>query len=149
VLDNATYPLALFKELYHQRWPVEEDYKVIKLRVEVENWSGKSTLAVQQDFYATLFTTNLTVILTQPAQTQVTQQSQTKCYAYRVNCAYALAILKDTVVLLLQRSLISDLLEALWQAMIHTTEPVRPGRKFPRRKGARRKRFSMCYKSAR
>jgi hypothetical protein len=47
-LDNATYPLALFKELYHQRWPVEEDYKVIKLRVEVENWSGKSTLAVSR-----------------------------------------------------------------------------------------------------
>jgi len=149
VVDSAAYPHALFKDLYHQRWPVEEDYKVLKLRAEVENWSGKSTLAVQQDFYAKIFTTNLTVILTQPAQTQVTHQSQTKRYAYRVNFAYALSIMKDTVVHLLRQSSISDLLTALWQAMMHTTEPVRPGRKAPRRKGQRRKRFSMCYKSAR
>jgi hypothetical protein len=149
LVDSTAYPYALFKELYHQRWPVEEDYKVIKLRAEVENWSGKSTLAVQQDFYAKLFTSNLTVILSQPAQTQVTQQSQTKRYAYRVNFAYALSIMKDTVVQLLRRSAIHDLLAALWQAMLRTTEPVRPGRKAPRRKGQRRKRFSMCYKSAR
>jgi len=149
LLDSIAYPYALFKELYHQRWPVEEDYKGLKLRAEVENWSGKSTLAVQQDFYAKLFTTNLTVILTQPAQTQVTQQSQTKRYAYRVNFAYALSLMKDTIVQLLCQSSISDLLAALWQAMRHTTEPIRPGRKAPRRKGPRRKRFSMCYKSAR
>jgi len=149
LVDSTAYPHAQFKELYHQRWPVEEDYKVIKLRAEVENWSGKSTLAVQQDFYAKIFTINLTVILTQPAQTQVTHQSETKRYAYRVNFAYALSLMKDTVVHLLRQSAISDLLTALWQAMMRTTEPIRPGRKAPRRKGQRRKRFSMCYKSAR
>ena len=149
LVDDTAYPYALFKELYHQRWPVEEDYKVIKLRAEVENWSGKSTLVVQQDFYAKVFTTNLTVILTHPAQTQVTQQSPTKRYAYRVNFAYALSVMKDTVVRLLQRDHIRDLLEALWQALQRTTEPVRPGREFPRHKGPRRKRFSMCYKLAR
>lgn len=81
-----------------------------------------------------MFTTNLTVILTHPAQTQVTQQSPTKRYAYRVNFAYALSSMKDTV-RLLQRDHIRDLLEALWQALQRTTEPVRPGRKFPRHKG--------------
>ena len=42
LLDQARYPYAVFKDLYHHRWPVEEDYKVLKLRVAVENWSGKS-----------------------------------------------------------------------------------------------------------
>lgn len=149
LLDPVAFPYALFKELYHLRWPVEEDYKVVKLRAEVENWSGKSTLAIQQDFYAKVFTANLTVILTQPAQAEVAQQSQTKRYAYRVNLAHALSKMKDLVVLLLQRDTVSDLLATLWQVLTHTTEPVRPGRKFPRPKGPRRKRFSMCYKSAR
>jgi len=31
----------VFKELYHLRWPVEEDYKVIKCRIESpKNFSG-------------------------------------------------------------------------------------------------------------
>jgi hypothetical protein len=41
--------------LYHTRWPVEEDYKALKSRIEVENWSGKSVLAVYQDFHVLLF----------------------------------------------------------------------------------------------
>jgi len=35
-----------FKDLYHRRWPVEEDYKMLKLRVAVENWLGKSPLSI-------------------------------------------------------------------------------------------------------
>lgn len=149
LLDATTFPYALFKELYHQRWPVEEDYKVIKLRAEVENWSGKIPLTVFQDFHAKVFTTNLTAILAHPAQAEVARQSQTKRYRYQVNFAHTLSCMKDTVVLLLQHPGHTALLEALWDTMIHTIEPIRPERKFPRRKGPRRKRFSMTYKSLR
>ena len=39
LLDGAAYPTTIFKELYHQRWPVEENYKVMKSRIEIENFS--------------------------------------------------------------------------------------------------------------
>ena len=65
LLDQERYPYALFKDLYYHRWPVEEDYKVLKLRVEVENWSGKSPLSIYQDFHAKVFTATLTAILAQ------------------------------------------------------------------------------------
>ena len=61
--NQKEYQYSIFKELYQNRWPVEEDYKIMKHRLEVENFSGKSTEAVHQDFFAKLFTKNLTSIL--------------------------------------------------------------------------------------
>ena len=63
LLDMQLIPHDQFSDLYHNRWPVEEDYKVIKSRIEVENWSGKTVLAIYQDFHAKVFTKNLTAIL--------------------------------------------------------------------------------------
>lgn len=146
LLDQARYPYALFKELYHQRWPVEEDYKVLKLRVEVENWSGKSPLSIYQDFHAKVFTTNLTAILAVPAQAVVAQQSQVKQYTYQVNFAHLLSKMKNTVVLLLRRTHIADILTSLWQIMTRVVEPIRPDRKYPRDKTTKRRRFAMTYK---
>ena len=146
LLDQAQYPYAVFKELYQQRWPVEEDYKVLKVRAEVENWSGKSTLSCYQDFHAKVFTANLTAILAHPAQTEVAHQSQAKQYTYQVNFAHLLSKMKDTVVRLLRSSVNDDILTSLWQIMLHTIEPIRPGRKSPRRKASKFKRFAMAYK---
>lgn len=149
LLDSGSYPYAVFKDLYHQRWPVEEDYKVLKLRVEVENWSGKSTLAVYQDFHAKVLTANLAAILAQPAQQEVVQQSQPKQYTYQVNFAHLLSKMKDTVVFLLRGIMLEDILASLWQIMVRVVEPIRPGRSYPRKKTRRSRRFSMNYKPLR
>ena len=149
LLDAQCYPYSEFKDLYHQRWPVEEDYKVVKLRTEVENWSGKSALSVYQDFHAKVFTKNLTAILAFPAQEEVNQQSQGKKYAYQINFTQALSKMKDTVVLLFQRTEALRILTRLWEVMTQTIEPIRPGRKYPRPKSARHKRFAVTYKPVR
>lgn len=67
LLDTVAYPIAVFEDLYHCRWPVEENYKVMKCRIEIENFSGESVWAVYQDFHAKVFTMNLTAILAHPA----------------------------------------------------------------------------------
>ena len=149
LLDTDHYPYSDFKALYHQRWPVEEDYKVVKSRTEVENWSGKSALSVYQDFYAKVFTKNLTAILAFHAQEEVKQQSRDKKYIYQINFTQALSKMKDTVVLLFQRTDVLRILTRLWEVMTRTIEPIRPGRKYPRPKSARRKRFAVTYKPVR
>lgn len=149
LLDSTRYPVSVFKELYHERWPVEEDYKVMKLRVEVENWSGKSVLAVQQDFHAKVFTKNLAAILAQPAQQVVQQASQGKKYIYQINMTNVLSKLKDTIVLLFQRAAIAPLLEQLWVGLIQTIEPIRPARSVPRVKRVKPKKFPFAYKPTR
>lgn len=149
LLDTQRYPYAFFKDLYHNRWPVEEDYKALKSRIEVENWSGKSVLSIYQDFHAKVFTKNLTAILAQPAQKVVAQESQEKKYAYQVNMANAFSKMKDTIVLLFQRTAILSLLEQLWQLMTQTIEPVRPGRSFSHKKRVKARKFAMSYKPLR
>lgn len=89
---------------------------------------------------------NLTAILAQPAQRVVEQQTQDKRHTYQINITYAFSKMKDTVVLLFQRTHIRPLLNRLWQLMIKTIEPIRPGRSCPRRKRVKRKRFPLCYK---
>lgn len=149
LLDGFTYPVSLFKELYHQRWPVEEQYKVIKCRLEVENFSGTSVLAVYQDFHAKVLTANLTAILARPAQAMVTLGDAEKKYSYQINMTNALSKMKDTVVLLFQRTTLLPLLHDLWQVLIKTIEPIRPGRSYPRIKRVKPKKFPMCYKPTR
>lgn len=149
LLDSNAYPVSVFKDLYHHRWPVEEDYKAMKCRIEVENFSGESVLAVYQDFHAKVFTMNLTAILAQPAKKVVQQESQEKKYSYQINMTNAFSKMKDTVVLLLRRANILPLLQCLWQLMIKTIEPIRPGRSYPRKKRVKPKRFPMAYKHIR
>jgi hypothetical protein len=149
LLDPQAYPYTLFKELYHDRWPVEEDYKAMKSRMEVENWSGESVSAVYQDFHAKVFTKNLTAMLAHPIETELGQISSEKQYRYRPNMTHALSKMKDTVVLLLQPVNPLSLLRRLWHLMLKTVEPVRPGRSYPRVKRVKRRRFAVNYKPIR
>jgi len=55
LLNSTTYSRSSITNLYKQRWQVEEAYKLVKARLEVANFSGKSLEAVQQDFYAKTF----------------------------------------------------------------------------------------------
>jgi hypothetical protein len=149
LLDHQTYPVSIFKELYHLRWPVEEQYKVFKTRLELENFSGTSVLAVYQDFHAKVFAANLTAILARPAQEVVAQHSLEKKYRCQINMTNALSKMKDTIVLFFHRSNILPLLQSLWQIMIKTIEPIRPGRSYPRLSRVKPKKFPICYKPTR
>ena len=62
LIDQQHYPYRIFCGLYQLRWPVEESYKTMKSRLEIENFSGKSCLAINQDFYAKIFSCNLVSI---------------------------------------------------------------------------------------
>jgi hypothetical protein len=57
--DRQAYPTALFANLYHQRGGVEEDYKVLKSRLNIENYYSISVEGILQDLQAKLLTKNL------------------------------------------------------------------------------------------
>jgi len=149
LLDKKEHPHEIFKELYHKRWPIEEDYKAMKSRIEVENFSGKSVESVYQDFYAKVFTANLTAAMVHPAQDIVEQQTEQRVHSYQVNLTQALSKMKDTVVLLFHRLNIRELISSLLTLFIQTIEPIRPDRKFPRKKGVKKQGFYPCYKPIR
>ncbi len=52
LIDTQIYTHRAITNLYKQRWGIEEVYKLIKARLEVADFSGKTAWAIQQDFYA-------------------------------------------------------------------------------------------------
>jgi len=63
LINTRQYPYRIFKDLYHQRWGVEDDYKIMKSRLTVENYSGFSVDVVLQDIYAKSLTKNITAVV--------------------------------------------------------------------------------------
>ena len=64
LLDEVKYPTADFKEIYGLRWGVETFYGVVKTRLQLENFTGKTVESIRQDFHATIYITGLESILT-------------------------------------------------------------------------------------
>jgi hypothetical protein len=151
LMDELAMPASEFKELYHLRWGVEENYKRLKQWVEIENFSGKSVLSVKQDFYAKVFTTNLTSMIANASQKQVDQTTAHRKYDYQVNFAQALSKMKNTLLELLWFSAqtLQNRLRALIEHMACTIEPIRKGRSYSRSKSKMKNRvFYGNYKRA-
>ncbi len=147
LIDKDLYPSDIFMELYHKRWPVEEDYKTMKCWIEVENFSGKSVLSVYQDFYAKVFSKNLTSVLAYPTREIIKQNSENRKYEHQINFVQALSKTKNVIALLFirQKNKLTEIISSLHEIFIKTTEPIRPDRKFPRNHKIRRS-FYLNYK---
>jgi hypothetical protein len=151
LVDEETYTHEDLCALYAKRWPVEEDFKAMKLRTEVENFSGKSVLAVYQDFHAKVFAKNLAAVLIHPVQERVDAEASGKAHPYRINFTQTLSKLKDTLTVFFTSPYpaLKRLLETFQKIMAKTLEAVRPNRSFPRKHKVMRKPFYPAYKPAR
>jgi hypothetical protein len=142
--DGQLYPSTCFADLYHRRWGIEEGYKVLKCRVECENFTGKSVLSVMQDFHARVVSTNLTVLLTHQAQREIPKSPRR--HPLRVNFSHALSRMRNAIVRLLVAANPRALVDTLIETFRRTTEPVRPQRAFPRIFYQTARRFRATYK---
>lgn len=144
LVDLQEYPHQVFKRLYHLRWDIEESYKKDKHRLQLENFSGKTIIAIYQDFYANMLLGNLTAILSASLEGKIKKKKGRTKHKYQVNITTALSKVKDTIVLLFKRLNISGLLNKLEQMFLCNLLPVRQGRSFDR-KMYNRKRYHKTY----
>jgi hypothetical protein len=135
--DRAIYSLEDLKELYHCRWGVEEAYKLLKCRVGLEKFSGKTAKAVRQDFHAKIFMMTMCAILSFPLEQKVREESKKaqQKHQKKINRTNAIGYIRDnlTILWLKTKKVIKDLLEALDNVLEKSKDIVRPGRKFPRK----------------
>lgn len=89
LLDAVVCPAAAFLDLYHSRWRIEEAFKRLKLRLALENTSGLSLLAAQQDFAAKILADNLDALTVKEAAEHNGIPDD-----YKINRTYAFAHLK-------------------------------------------------------
>ncbi len=147
--DQNAYPKELFKKLYQMRWPVEEDYKTLKYRLQIENFSGKTVHSVYQDFHAKVFSKNLTAVIATTSCEEIIKKSENLKYLHQLNFAQALAEMKDTIVMLFNssRKKLINYVEQISEIFIKTTEAIRLNRKYPRRHRVKQTRFHLEYKT--
>lgn len=145
LMDSQRYAASVFGDLYHQRWGIEEGYKFLKCRVEIENFSGKSVHAVMQEFHAKIVTGNLTALNAYQAQSEISEGAGRR--AVRVNFSHAIASMKSTIVRLLTAANPIPVITAYLDRIRRTVEVVRPGRTVKRRIAkVIPPRFRMTYK---
>jgi hypothetical protein len=143
LLNKDRYPHRLFADLYHWRWPVEEDYKLMKYRIEIENFSGKTVHSVYQDFHAKVLSKNIVAAVAHTTIPRILQKSIALKFQHQLNRAQAVSRMKNTIVLFFKRShdVMIELVEQIRTIFVQTTEAVRPGRKYPRRNRVKQARF--------
>lgn len=132
-LDRQAWPVELMGRLYALRWGAEEQYKLSKIRSEIERWSGKSDRTVEQDFHGRILLQNLSSILSWEAR-PVVQEATSHCqYEYQVNRTRALSITRSVLyALLCLPERVVELFEGLTEKYSRKPCPIRPGRRYPR-----------------
>jgi hypothetical protein len=144
LLDTDKYPYETFQELYHLRWGVEESYKKDKHKLQLENFSGSSNIAIMQDFYANILLGNITAILSSNLEQEINKKRKRTKYKYKINVTTALSKVRDAIVHLFSGIDILSLIRKLIENFLSNIQPIRPGRSFPRNKG-KRKRYHKTY----
>lgn len=124
--------ISEFKALYFKRWGVEINISRQKNILQLESFSGLKPISVEQDFYATIFVTNLFSILTKEAQNTIDTTMVKRKYPMKINGNKSFGKFKNNIISLFATQKPEIILEKLHQCFIRDPLPVRFNRSFPR-----------------
>jgi hypothetical protein len=134
LVDEQRYPTEEFLTVYGWRWGHETFHFMLKGRLELENYSGLTVEAVQQDFHAAVLLCNLESLLSEPAQAALNEGHASQRQTKRVNRSVSYHALKDQLLDLLYRDVpAAEVIEKLTRLFQGSPVAVRPDRKIPRR----------------
>jgi len=97
VLDKTILSTQEFKKLYFNRWKIESYYDIMKNRLSLENFSGTTVLSIKQDFYATMFISNLESALSHGLNEELENEKGNKRrkYTQKVNKSVSFNAIKN------------------------------------------------------
>ena len=140
LLDQDQFSVPELGRVYGWRWGEETFYGVLKTRLALENFSGQTVGAVQQDFHASVFITGLETFFIEDAQARLVQRSSQNRYPQQVNKNVSFNAIKNQVLDLFYRDTDeSVILEQLTDLFLMKPTCVRADRMVPRRKSHSRK----------
>jgi hypothetical protein len=144
--DQKKFSLEKLKELYFLRWGTEEKYKQTKHRVEMENFSGKTAIAIKQDFFAKIFTMNLTALVMFPVKEQIAEDTKDREYQYKTNWSKALGKVRNFAFKMFLSDPVLTFIENMQFFFRKYLVPIRPNRIFPRKKYIAARQYPATYK---
>jgi len=146
--DTEKYLYKEFKALYHYRWNEEEAYKLLKSRIELEDFSGKTARAVKQDFHAKIFLMTLCASYAHPIEEKVIAEykaDENRKHDQKINRTNAVSMTLDILIPVFVRKKYREALNAFDLLVSGTREIIRPNRNVPRNKKPK-KPYAMNYK---
>lgn len=151
LLDPIKYKTEGFGLLYNLRWNHEESYKLLKIRAELENFSGKKAITVRQDFHAKIFSMTLCAAYAHPIEEKVISEykenieNQKVKHSQKINRTNALSMLQSILVPVFIKNNFENAIKAFDDIVYKTREIIRPNRTNPR-KHKPKKQYNMVYK---
>jgi hypothetical protein len=136
LLDEKDYPTELFGEVYNFRWKIETYYGLIKSRLDLENFSGRTVESVYQDVHATVFLSNLEGVLTSASAQKLADESvkNQQNHPKAVNHAVSFHAIKSRIVdLLLSHKPVEEVLPRISRLFLQNPVTTRK-RQVPRKK---------------
>lgn len=141
----------MLMNLYQLRWGIETKYDDLKNKLQIENFSGIDPICILQDFYSTLFLSNLLAYIEADCSDELEKINSSEQYKheYKINTNHAIFVLKKYVVQMLlsdspkeQKKLFTKIECELLQCL----SPVRKDRSFPRDKKHQALKFTFNRK---
>ena len=149
---DKNFTIEDFAEIYHMRWNIEEKYDDLKNKLEIENFSGNSNIAVLQDFYATMFLNNIASMMALDCEEEIKEHCKTKQlkYKYKANISLTISIMKFRLIDMFtqkSQSKRNKILDNIYHQLLISVTPVRPNRTFERNKKHKSQKFPHNRKS--
>lgn len=135
VLDENILKTQDFKELYFKRWGIETYYEIMKNRLSLENFTGTSALAIKQDFYATMFISNMEAVISYELNEELENDSnKSNKYEQKVNKSVSFNTIKNYAFELLYfpDKDIDEVLDKIYQQLRTNKIAIRHDRKYDR-----------------
>lgn len=151
ILDES-FSYNDFKELYFKRWGIETKYNEFKHRLQLENFTGEKAITIQQDFYASMYLSNMAALAKIQADEKIQAQNAGKSlkYEYQTNTNILIGKLKDRLVIMMlepNEKKRTKIFKGIMKEIARNSVPIRPGRHNERIKKTTRDRYPMNQKS--
>lgn len=142
-ITDTAFTVDTFRELYFLRWGIEGRYKEIKVSFQLESFSGYKPEIIKQDFYSTVFLSNLSALIKNMADTHLKSNVQNK-HKYQVNRNFIIGRVKRNIISFLtrKRNTVSGMISKIIKEAVRNLSLIRPGRQYPRHKKYTRRK---CY----
>lgn len=136
-LMDPTLTIEDFKKLYFRRWGIETKYDELKNKFQIQSFTGDSAIAVEQDFYASIYLSNMAALVNLEANERITEENKEKDlkHTYHVNKNILIGKLKEAMILLFLRDDPEErqtLFQRMMKEILRNKVPIRPGRSHPR-----------------
>ena len=150
-LFNHAYTIEEFKQLYFKRWGIEIKFDELKNKLEIESFAGRTKIAIEQDFYASIYISNMIELARQQSDEIIEENNKEKTlkYEYKTNLNILVGSLKDKlIIMMLEKSSRkrNKMFKKIMQQASQNAIPIRIGRHNPRKDSVTRGKYKTNHK---